>query len=176
MTRAVSSVNAMMWFELCVTAQSWVRSGNSKGLSKQPWGAPVFNMVLLEKPRIQLQRMVLTQLIQILYQLLKNDGVECWADEKHSDRSVLRIQMCENQVNSSGDGITCRAVGTIRKLHGVQCDKILGYPGHIDPQQPIDSINWLCIYQNTVGQTIWVSDKSLAALKEIMTLNLSYVM
>jgi len=34
----LSSANLMMWFELRVAAQSWVRSVNSRGLSTQPWG------------------------------------------------------------------------------------------------------------------------------------------
>lgn len=48
----VSSVNLMMWFELCIDAQSWVSKVNSNGLSTQPLGAPVllcYIMIIIYK-------------------------------------------------------------------------------------------------------------------------------
>ncbi len=47
-TTVVSSANLMMWLELNLAVQSWVRSVKSSGLSTQPCGAPVLSVVLLE--------------------------------------------------------------------------------------------------------------------------------
>ncbi len=53
----VSSVNLMMWFKLCIDAQSWVSKVNSNGLSTQPLGAPV----------------ILYYIIIIIYKLIYNN-------------------------------------------------------------------------------------------------------
>lgn len=92
----VSSANLMMWFELCLAAQSWVRSVNST----QPWGTPVFGMVMFEilfflltayslptsNSRIQPQRVVFTPSWSSFF--TSCCGVECWAEDNEQHENA----------------------------------------------------------------------------------------
>ena len=71
----VSLANLTMVLEMCVATQSWVNREKRRGLSTQPWGAPVFRVRVddvafpirtawglpVRRLRIQSQRAVLSR-------------------------------------------------------------------------------------------------------------------
>ena len=133
-TTLVSSANLMIWFPSCLDAKSSVGSVNNNGLSTQPWRDPVLSVMKLKvlfltqtnwglsirKSWIHRHVVVFSLRrrsfsISFLGMMVLNE-IESIHTVQDSGVGVFLVQMSDDQVQSGGYCIPCRAIGMISKL------------------------------------------------------------
>ncbi len=101
-SRVIRKLNERL--ELWDGVQSWVSRVKRRRLSTHPWGAPVFNVMVVDvlmptrtawglpvrKSNSQLHRGVEPQLDQFVSELLRDDCVECWTELTNNHSEIRR--------------------------------------------------------------------------------------
>ncbi len=123
-------------FSRCVGVQSWGYSVNRRGLSTQPWGAPVLS-TNIEEVWLPVWTVCGLFVRKSIVLLVWYSGPECLVFlsasleklyrsktyKQHCDEAVLILQLWEDWVEVSGYGVLCGSVASENILMRIQIGK-----------------------------------------------------